>query len=161
MSVKKAGELLVCTLIAVHMATIFIISIPNTIFYHKLPKLVLDYTNQMGLRNSWNMFAPDPAPEQKIELQYFTNLKSPPEIVIEQPEGTLYSLSRIRRFYVYNYFLASDERIFKELEPVACRGKTGGYWTLKTWAKLDRKNYVLTRDMMLDCSSEDSGRVKN
>lgn len=140
------------------MITITVISIPNTIFYHKLPSILVGYTNQVGLRNSWNMFAPEPAPEQKLELLYFADSKKPstPTEVIEEPSAPLYNLSRIRHFYIYNYFLASDERIFKELEPVACRGRSTGHWTLKTWAKLDRKNWALTRDILLSCQEPDA-----
>lgn len=160
-STAKLIETLIKFLIAVHILVIVLIALPNTIFHNHLPSFLLGYANQIGIRNSWNMFAPDPAPEQKLQLQYFDDFKNPePLESIEVPQGKLYGVSAIRKFYMYNYFLASDERIFNELEPVLCAHKNSkGHWTLKTWGKFDRQQFALSRDMLMDCSG--TGHVKS
>lgn len=155
MSFKKCIEILVCAWIVVHMVVICVIPLPNTIFYHSMPQFILKYANQLGIHNSWNMFAPDPSPEIKMRLAYFKDQKqTQPQQLIEHPKGKLYGLSAIREFYMVNYFLASDERIFREMEPVLCANLSQGYWSLKTWGKFDRKNFGLSRDMVLDCEKD-------
>lgn len=151
MKVKKAGKWIIVTVLVMHLLLISLAPLPQSVFYQSLPKVFILYLNQLGLNNPWNMFAPDPSVEQKISLAYFPTKKATePTYVKEQPEGKLYGLSPIRSFYMLNYFMANDQRIFKELGPLVCRGVSSGYWELKTWIKV-QDDFQMTRDMVLDC----------
>lgn len=141
-----------CILICVHAVLIVIAPFQQSLIYRSLPKPFILYLNQSGLNNSWNMFAPDPIPQQKLILSYYANKDdAKPEITIEEPRnGTLYGLRNIRNYYIYHYFFKSEERIYNQLTTVLCKDKSVGQWRTTTVVHKEHKDYVVD-ERVLDC----------
>lgn len=152
MDVKKYAVKFICALVYVHMILIIIAPFNKSILYRSIPEPLIKYLNQIGLNNPWNMFSPDPIPQQKIELTYFKNkTDKKPEVIIEEPKDeSLYGLSRIRQFYLYNFFAQREKRIYKELGPMLCKNKSQGQWILTV--KTGRADvYNIADERVMDC----------
>lgn len=137
---EKFFEKLACSLIVCHMILILLAPLGPKL-YQKIPFILRQYINQIGLNSSWTLYSPNPPVDRKIIVRRFnTNSKNNDlgETVFYTPKKRIYGLNSKRELTFLKYFFQRD-RMKSEFWPMLCEHYNGGYWTIEVWHRVTNK----------------------